>query len=68
MKSSLSFAAFLAIAGLVTGSMAAGQERAARQRIDVVNYTIVAEVAPAAQTIAASANFGKWNWRDKSST
>lgn len=55
MKSSLSFAAFLAIAGLVTESIAVGQERAARQRIDVVNYTIVAEVAPAAQTIAASA-------------
>ena len=55
MKSSGNFAAFLAIVGIAAGSAATGQDRAARQRIDVVNYTITAEVVPSAQTIAASA-------------
>ncbi len=46
------FATFLAF--LVSFS-AFGQDKSTRQRVDVVNYTITAEIMPATQSIAASA-------------
>ena len=52
MKLSGHFAFFLAIAG---GVAALAQEKATRQRVDVLNYAITAEIMPATQTISASA-------------
>ena len=44
-------ALFLALA---TGALAPAQDRGGRQRIDILNYTITAEVQPAKQSISAS--------------